>query len=316
MSVRLLLGSVFSLLSLMTAAQPTIDVQGHRGCRGLRPENTIPAFIHALELGASTLDASTPGASTLGVSTLGVTTLELDVVVSQDQQLVVSHEPFLSPTICTGPSGEAITGAPEKQYNLYQMPYAQIRQCDCGSQGHPRFPEQKAVAAPKPRLVDVIDAVERYLRDHDRPPVQYNIETKSTPAGDGVFHPAPKEFVALLLEVIKEKDIEARTIVQSFDVRTLQEVRRVAPELRQALLVENARGVQENVDALGYVPEIYSPNYRLVNKKLRDYTRQQGIKLIPWTVNEPKDIQKMLDLNVDGIISDYPDRVLKLVNAQ
>ncbi len=306
MSVRLLLGSVFSLLSLMSAAQrsaaqrsaaqPTIDVQGHRGCRGLRPENTIPAFIHALEL--------------------GVTTLELDVVVSQDQQLVVSHEPFLSPTICTGPNGEAITGAPEKQYNLYQMPYAQIRRCDCGSQGHPRFPEQKAVAALKPRLVEVIDAVERYLRDHDRPPVQYNIETKSALAGDGVFHPAPKEFVALLLAVLKEKGIGARTIVQSFDVRTLQEVRRVAPELRQALLVENVRGVQKNVDALGYVPEIYSPNYRLVNKKLRDYTRQQGIKLIPWTVNEPKDIQKMLDLNVDGIISDYPDRVLKLVDAQ
>ncbi len=304
MPVRLLLGSALSLLSLVTYAQQTIDVQGHRGCRGLRPENTIPAFIHALELGASTPGASTPG----------VTTLELDVVVSQDQQLVVSHEPFLSSTICTGPDGEAITDAQEERYNLYQMPYAQIRRCDCGSQGNPRFPEQRAVAAPKPRLVDVIDAVEQYLRNHDRPPVQYNIETKSTPAGDGVFHPAPKEFVALLLAVLKEKDIEARTIVQSFDVRTLQEARRVAPELRQALLVENLRGVQKNIDALGYVPEIYSPNHRLVNKKLRDYTRKRGIQLIPWTVNDRKDIRKMLDLGVDGIISDYPDRVLALIN--
>ena len=278
------------------AAQPTIDVQGHRGCRGLRPENTIPAFIHALEL--------------------GVTTLELDVVVSQDQQLVVSHEPFLSSTICTGPDGEAIADVQEEQYNLYQMPYAQIRRCDCGSQGHPRFPEQQAVAAPKPRLVEVIDAVEQYLHSHNRPLVQYNIETKSTPTGDGVFHPAPKKFVELLVAVLKEKGIEERAIVQSFDVRTLQKARRMAPELRQALLVENLRSVQENIDALGHVPEVYSPDFRLVNKKLRDYTRQQGIKLIPWTVNEPKDIQKMLDLNVDGIISDYPDRVLKLVDAQ
>jgi glycerophosphoryl diester phosphodiesterase len=280
--------------SVMTNAQNTLDVQGHRGCRGLRPENTIPAFLHALSL--------------------GVTTLELDVVVSQDQQLVVSHEPFLSHLICTTPEGEKITAAQEKEYNLYQMPYEQIRQCNCGSQGHPRFPEQRAVAAPKPRLVDVIDAVEQYLRTHDRLPVQYNIETKSTPAGDGVFHPAPKEFVELLLAVLKEKAIEARTTVQSFDVRTLQEARRLAPTLRQALLVENLRGVQENIDALGYVPEIYSPSFRLVNQKLRDYTRQRGIQLIPWTVNDRKDIRKMLDLGVDGIISDYPDRVLALIN--
>lgn len=286
--------------SVMTNAQTTIDVQGHRGCRGLMPENTIPAFIHALALGDSAQ---------------GVTTLELDVVVSQDQQLVVSHEPFLSHLICTGPEGKKITAAQEKEYNLYQMPYAQIRRCDCGSQAHPRFPEQQPVAAPKPRLVDVIDSVEQYLRDHNRPPVQYNIETKSTPAGDGVFHPAPKEFVELLLAVLKEKAIEERTIVQSFDVRTLQAARRMAPELRQALLVENLRGVQENIDALGYVPEVYSPNFRLVNQKLRDYTRQRGMQLIPWTVNDRKDIRKMLDLEVDGIISDYPDRVLELVNG-
>lgn len=285
---------LLSLLSLVTYAPPTVDVQGHRGCRGLRPENTIPAFIHALAL--------------------GVTTLELDVVVTQDQQLLVSHEPFLSHSICTGPDGEKITEAQEKQYNLYQMPYEQIRRCDCGSQQNPNFPEQQPIAAPKPLLTDVIDSVEQYLLHHDRPLVKYNIETKSSPAGDGVFHPAPKEFVTLLLAVLNEKGIAERTIVQSFDVRTLQEVRRRAPELPQALLVENRRGIQKNIDALGYVPEIYSPNFRLVSRKLREYTRQQGMKLIPWTVNEPDDIRKMLDLGVDGIISDYPDRVLALVN--
>ncbi len=300
MRICLLLVNLLSISSVVTYvprgyAQPTIDVQGHRGCRGLRPENTIPAFIHALEL--------------------GVTTLELNVVVTQDQQLLVSHEPFLSHTICTGPDGEKITAAQEEQYNVYQMPYAQIRRCDCGSQGHPRFPEQQALAVFKPLLTDVIDAVEQYLREHNRPPVQYNIETKSSPAGDGVLHPAPKEFVTLLLAVLTEKGITERTIVQSFDVRTLQEAHRVAPELRQALLVENRRGIQKNIDALGYLPEVYSPNYRLVNKKLRDYTRQQGLQLIPWTVNEPEDIQKMLQLEVDGIISDYPDRVLALVEG-
>lgn len=130
-----------------------------------------------------------------------------------------------------------------------------------------------------------------------------------------MFHPAPKEFVELLLAVLKEKAIEERTTVQSFDVRTLQETRRRAPELRQALLVENLWGVRKNIEALGYVPEVYSPNFRLVNQKLRDYTRQREIQLIPWTVNERKDIRKMLDLGVDGIISDYPDRVLELISG-
>lgn len=295
MPLRLLLGSVLSLLSLVTAAQRTIDVQGHRGCRGLLPENTVPGFIHALEL--------------------GVTTLELDVVVTQDQQLLVSHDPFLSHLICTGPDGEEITAAQEKQYNLYQMPYEQIRRCDCGSRQHPNFPEQQAVAAFKPLLTDMIDSVEQYLRQHDRPPVRYNIEIKSSPAGDGVFHPAPKEFVTLLLAVIDEKGIMERTLVQSFDVRPLQEARRMALTLRQALLVGNPKGVRKNVKELGYVPEVYSPHFGLVNKKLREYTRQQGMQLIPWTVNEQEDIQKMLDLGVDGIISDYPDRVLALVNG-
>ena len=305
MRVWRLIGGLLSLLSTMTYAQPTVDVQGHRGCRGLRPENTIPAFIHALELGVSTP----------GVSTPGVSTLELDVVVSKDSQLVVSHEPFLSHLICTGPDGEKITAAQEKQYNLYEMPYAQIRRCDCGSQGHPRFPEQRTVAAHKPLLTDVIDSVEAYLLRHNRPLVQYNIETKSTEAGDKVFHPAPEEFVRLLLAVLTHKGITDRTIVQSFDVRTLQVARQLAPELRQALLVENLRGVRKNVAALGYVPEIYSPSYRLVDKKLREYTRQQGMQLVPWTVNERDDIRKMLDLEVDGIISDYPDRVLEEISG-
>lgn len=275
------------------SAQSSLDIQGHRGCRGLLPENTIPAFIHALEL--------------------GVTTLELDVVVSKDGKLVVSHEPFLSPIICTNPEGEEITAAQEKQYNLYRMSYEEIRQCDCGSLPHPRFPEQKKMLAYKPLLVDVIDTVERYIRENKIPSIQYNIETKSSKSGDNIFHPAPKEFAALLLDVIQSKGIADRTIVQSFDVRTLQEARQMAPNIRQALLVENRRSIQKNIEELGYTPQIYSPYFKLVSKKLRDYTRQEGMLLIPWTVNQPEDIEKMIRLEVDGIISDYPDRVVEAV---
>lgn len=259
------------------------------------PENTIPAFIRALEL--------------------GVTTLELDVVISKDSQVVVSHEPFLSATICTNPDGEAIARAEEKQHNLYQMTYDEIRRSDCGSLTHPRFPKQEKIAAYKPLLTEVIDSVERYLQEHDRPPVWYNIETKSSKSGDGVFHPAPAEFVRLLLEVVWEKGIAERTIVQSFDVRTLQEAKQQAPELPQALLIENRRGIRKNLEKLGYTPKIYSPYFKLVDQKLRDYTQENGMRLIPWTVNRPQDIKKMLRLDVDGIISDYPDRVVDRVGT-
>ena len=290
----LLSGLIFTLFSV-AQAQSTIDIQGHRGARGLMPENTIPAFIKALEL--------------------GVTTLELDVVISQDSQVVVSHEPFLSHTICTDPDGETISAAEEKRYNLYQMNYDEIRRADCGSQGNLRFPEQQRISVSKPLLVNVIDSVEQYLRENNRPPVQYNIETKSSPDGDGVFHPAPTKFVSLLLDVIRKKDIADRTVIQSFDVRTLQEAQQMAPEIRQALLVENHRGVQQNIAELGYTPTIYSPYYKLVDKELRAYTRGNGMLLIPWTVNKPKAIKRMLRLRVDGIISDYPDRVIEIIGS-
>lgn len=283
------------LIPLATVAQSSttsLDVQGHRGCRGLLPENTIPAFIKAVEL--------------------GVTTLELDVVISQDQQVVVSHEPFLSHTICRDLNGEPITEEKEKEYNLYQMSYKEIAQCDCGSRSHPQFPEQQNFVAPKPLLKEVIDSVEQFIKAYNLSPVFYNIETKCTPTGDGTFHPEPDEFVDLLLSVIQENDIEERVIIQSFDVRTLQYTRKKHPSLALALLVGNNDSAKQNLSYLGFTPNFYSPHFQLVNEELINFAQQENMKVVPWTVNKPEDIQRMLDLNVDGIISDYPDRVITL----
>ncbi|MEM9834730.1 MAG: glycerophosphodiester phosphodiesterase, partial [Bacteroidota bacterium] len=278
----------------VATAQSALDIQGHRGCRGLLPENTIPAFIKAVEL--------------------GVTTLELDIVVSQDQQLVVSHEPFLSHTICKTPDGEPISEAEEKNYNLYQMSYQEISQCDCGSQPHPQFPEQENFVVHKPLLGEVIDTVEKFIEDRNLSPVSYNIETKSDPTGDNIFHPEPDGFVDLLLSVTLEKGVEDRVTIQSFDVRTLQQVRRKDPNLGLALLVENRDSAEKNLEDLGFTPEIYSPHFQLVDKALISFAQQKGMRVIPWTVNNSKDIQQMIDLKVDGIISDYPNRVIELVN--
>lgn len=272
---------------------PDIDIQGHRGCRGLMPENTIPAFIEALEI--------------------GVTTLEMDVVITKDQKVLVSHDPFLSHKICYNPQGEEITEEEEKSYNLYEMTYEEIRACDCGSKEQVGFPEQQTMEVNKPLLTQVIDSVEYYLRTHALPPVHYNIETKSLPEGDNILHPEPATFVDLLVDVLEEKGVLNRTIIQSFDVRTLQYAKETYPDIRLALLVANKDRPEENIEKLGFAPDIYSPYYLLVNEKLISYARQQNMQVIPWTINEPTEIKRILSLGVDGIITDYPDRAMALI---
>ncbi|QXD14265.1 glycerophosphodiester phosphodiesterase [Rhodocaloribacter litoris] len=278
-------------------ASPAFDVQGHRGARGLMPENTIPAFLKALEL--------------------GVTTLEMDVVISADSQVVVSHEPWFSGLICSLPSGEPVPLSGERSYRIYAMPYAEVARFDCGSRGHPNFPEQRRMKAAKPLLREVIAAAEAYTQAHGLPPVQYNIETKSTPEGDGHFHPPPDVFTRLLYEVVKEAGIADRTILQSFDVRTLQYARAAGLPLRLALLVE-ARGdpgLAANLARLGFTPDIYSPDFRLVDEALVEAVHARGMQLIPWTVNDVEAMRRLKALGVDGLITDYPDRARFLLEA-
>jgi glycerophosphoryl diester phosphodiesterase len=270
-----------------------IDIQGHRGCRGLMPENTIAAFIKAIDL--------------------GVTTLEMDVVISKDHQVVLSHEPFLNHEICSGPKGETPDTLNERSFNLYHMNYEEIRLCDCGSKAHPRFPEQKKLKAIKPLLETVIDTVERYITYKKLKPVHYNIEIKSTPETDRLYHPEPSVYVDLVYAVINQKKMSSRVILQSFDPRVLNEIHLKQLPVRTAFLIENTDGFTKNMALLKFTPTIYSPDKTLVNRALLKACRKQHMQVIPWTVNEPKEIRAMLKLGVDGIISDYPDRVIKLL---
>lgn len=267
------------------------DLQGHRGARGLLPENTLAAFRRALEL--------------------GVTTLELDTVVSADEQVVVSHEPWMSAEICSHPDGAPI--APEEAHGLriFTMPYAEVARFDCGRRGHPRFPRQEAQSAIKPLLRDVIRLAEGYVH-HDRPPVFYNVETKSRPEGDGVYHPDPETFVRLIWEVVEHEGVADRFTLQSFDVRTLQEARRQRLPIRLSLLVEDAglgpgESLRRGIRALGFVPHIYSPDYRLVDAEVVERAHADEMLVIPWTVNERAEMERLRRLGVDGLITDYPD---------
>lgn len=280
------------LHSCMPALNPTPEVHGHRGCRGLLPENTVPAFLRAAEL--------------------GVDYLELDVVISVDSQVIVSHEPWMSHRICTDPEGQPITAENERTFNVYRMTAAEIRTFDCGGIAHPDFPDQEQRRAHKPSLREVVEAVEEAALLGGGNP-GYNIEIKSEPAHYGTFQPLPAEFVRLVLASIDSLGIADRTIVQSFDPAVLQALHVTRPDITLALLVENADGMGANLQRLGFDPAIYSPHFSQVDADLVARLRERGIQVVTWTVNKPEDILRMLDLRVDGIISDYPDRVLKLI---
>lgn len=272
------------------------DLQGHRGARGLLPENTIPAFRRALEL--------------------GVTTLEMDVVISADSQVVVSHEPWMSPTICTQPDGTPVPPDSEARFNLFDMSYARIAQFDCGQRDHPDFPEQQAMAVVKPLLRDVLQMAEAHVDSTGRAPIFYNIETKSQPEGDNTFHPEPEAFTRLLVEVVEAAGVTARTTIQSFDPRTLQVAHGMEGSVPLSLALLVGRGgddLGENVAALGFTPTIYSPNYQLVDEALVTAAHERGMEIIPWTVNARDDMERLQQFGVDGLITDYPDRAQFLI---
>ena len=276
-------------------AHPTIDLQGHRGARGLLPENTIPSFKKALDY--------------------GVTTLELDVVVSADSQVVVSHEPWFSSAICTDPAGRRIAHEDERSFNIFTMPYDSIRAFDCGSIGNPNFPGQEAVAVGKPLVDDVLVELERYVSETGRPQPVYNIEVKSRPEFDGTFTPEPATFARLVHDAIVRHGVADRTVVQSFDPRALQAMRNIDGDIKLALLVDNDLGLPENLERLGFTPDVYSPHQRLVDEELVSAAHDNGMEVIPWTINEPDAMQRLLDLGVDGLITDYPDRAAEVLEA-
>lgn len=284
----------FSAKQIHTLQVKNFDKQGHRGCRGLMPENTIPAMLKAIDL--------------------GVTTLETDAIITKDKKVVLSHEPFFNHDITTKPDGTPVTEKEERSLNIYRMDYAEVKKYDVGLRPHPRFPQQQKIAAVKPLLSEMIDAVEQYCTANHKPLPQYNIETKSQPATDDQYHPRPAEFVELLVAVIKEKKIEQRVILQSFDIRTLQYVHAHYPDLKTALLVEDfdKKIFALQLNDLGFIPTIYSPHFSLVTPLLVKQCRDAGISLIPWTVNDLEKIKELKMMGVNGVISDFPDLFSRL----
>lgn len=267
-----------------------IDWQGHRGARGLLPENSTPSFMKALEFPK-------------------VRTIEMDIAITRDSVIVISHDPWMSHRICSRMEGLPVTEEEEKELSIYQMTYEEVRAFDCGSRGNDQFPEQTPMKVYKPSLAEVVEAVENYCIRTSREKPFYNIEIKSRPEWDNIHCPEPAVFAALLISEIKRLNIYDKSCIQSFDPRALDAVNDIDSSITTAILVDNIDGVAGNLEKISFVPDIYSPHYKLVNAGVVKEVHDKGLRLIPWTVNDGEDMKDLINLGVDGIITDYPNRI-------
>ena len=264
-------------LSLATAipslAAPKILVHGHRGARARRPENTIPAFEYAIRA--------------------GVDALEMDMAVTKDNVIVISHDPILRPPVCSGPA---------KNVAIRQLTLLQVQQWDCGAIQNPRFPTQQTLPGTRmPTLDEAFDLAARGNFD-------YNIETKSFP-DHPEYTPDPAEFASMVLSKIRAHHLDQRIILQSFDFRTLLAMKRLAPEIRLSALTEtDARPFSEI--AREAQAGIISPNFELVTPEKVAAAHAAGLQVVPWTVDTPADWDKMIAAKVDAIITDDPPSLI------
>jgi glycerophosphoryl diester phosphodiesterase len=265
-----------------------IDVQGHRGCRGLMPENSLPAFKKAIDL--------------------GVNTLELDIAITKDKQVVVSHEPFMSRVICLDSTGQEIPESKDKAYNLYNMSHTEIKAFDCGKKFHKGYPEQQKITVYKPLLREVFDLVKA-----NNTKVRFNIEIKSKPEYYGIYTPEPEEYVMLVLNEIEANGMKENSNLQSFDLNILEEIKLQSPDMAVALLVDEDEDIDKKLSQLSFQPELLSPYYKLLSKESVRKYQNKNFLVIPWTVNAKADMKKLLSWGADGIITDYPNILLDIL---
>jgi glycerophosphoryl diester phosphodiesterase len=256
-----------------------IQVHGHRGARAMRPENTLPAFEYAIAQ--------------------GVDALELDMAVTRDNVVVVSHDPRLSAPVCTGPRDHAV---------IHELTLAEVKQWDCGAKQNPLFPKQQPVPGTRmPTLDEVFDLAPRgkFL---------FNIETKSFPDHPELT-PPPEEFARLVLAVVRKHHLESRVVLQSFDFRTLHAMKKLAPEIRRAALWE---GRPRSFVEIGKEAEaqIVSPQFRLVTPEQVKAAHAASFEVLPWTPNAPADWKRLVDAGVDGIITDDPAALIAFLSPR
>ena len=297
------------LAAFVALPAQAFDLQGHRGARGLSPENTLPGFQRALDL--------------------GVDTLECDLAITRDGVVVIHHDLWLNPDTTRGPDGKWLDA---RGPAIHDLTFPELQQYDVGrlkpgTEYARAFPEQQPVDGTRiPRLADLFDLVKR----SGNSTVGFDCETKISPHEPAATLP-PEEFARKAIVEIRKAGMERRTMVQSFDWRTLQVIQKEAPEIRTMYLttprtLAPAGSGRPSPWLAGFAPElqlggsvpkavhaaggrIWAPNHAFLTPALLAEARALGITVIPWTVNDPPSILKLLDMGVDGIISDRPDLV-------
>ena len=266
-------------------------VHAHCGGAALYPENTIEAMVNAVRI--------------------GVPVMELDLQVTKDSCVVVSHDAYLSAAKALTPEGKEIPAGKDKDYRIYGMDYDSLRLYDVGSKPNPDYPGRVNTPCRIPLLSDLIDNVENTAKA-TKDTVRYNIEIKSDPAKDGVFSPDYRTYADLCMQVMLSKDLGDRLLVQCFDPRTLNYLHERYPSVRLSYLVEDSvASFEEMMSRLDFTPQVFSPESRLLTKDMMRAARAKGMEIVPWTVDDRKEAERLKRLGVDAIITNRPDRVME-----
>lgn len=274
---------------LMNTNFPEFSYEGHRGARGLYAEGTINAMKIAIDLPK-------------------VTTLEMDCHITKDGKVIVYHDAFLNDKFVQRKDGTPLTEE-DKKRPIYDFTYEELQNYDIGTKLYKDFPDQKKENVQINLLSDVIEASEEYAKEKGKDPLYYNIEVKSKKGKEGEYHPRVDQFTDMMLSVIIDKGIGDRTVIQSFDEDAVRHVNKVYPQIKTSYLISasNKKSMAENIEELGFKPFILSPNYKLVDESFVKDAHKHHVKVVPWTVNDKETIEELIKLNVDGIISDYPN---------
>lgn len=295
---------ILILVSGAQAASPAIEVQGHRGARAVISENSLPAFEYAWRQ--------------------GVDVLEMDLAVTKDGKLVVSHDPRINRELCVGADGNP---PPEPAPLIRDLELAQVQAYDCGSKRNSRFPEQKSASHREsgkttriPSLAEVFELVKKLesRRELQRTDVRFNIETKSFLDLTGGNHPMnPSAFAELWLATVKEHGMLKRSVLQSFDYRTLLAAKAREPKVVIAALSQDPEeDLAATARRLG--AEIISPRWDMANVNAATVKKLHAmhVKVVPWTPNTPEAWGKLVAIGVDGLISDDPAKLIEFLRAR
>jgi len=252
---------------------------GHRGCRGIMPENTLEGFKQAL--------------------TYNIDGIEWDVVVNKDKQLVISHEEVMDKSYCLNPDGSEIKN--EAKNNLYRMSQKEIQQFDCGSKVYSKFPEQKKIKTYKPLVQEAFEKI-----DFKGKTILFEI--KSEEKLYQTHQPKPKEYVSIILKEVENFKYKEQIVFMCFDAKILELLHQKAPEYRLVFLHEGiGKSANKLLGKLTFKPYALGIYSKFITEKIVAESHKKGVKVFAWTVNKEKEFKRLLGTKLDGIITDYPN---------